>query len=161
MAHTNRNFVLAYIFLVGLPLLGLAGILKGGRHLTAPFSVDGAWKMVASQPLAPACKDFFSSVSSAPLSISQSGKSLVVTLNGGTRTTSGTLEGKIITAQFTVPDKSGAAQCGDGNLNLTATLDPLTDPRTISGTLSVEGCASCAPLEFRAARQPKPPGGTR
>ena len=161
MTHTNRNFLFAYIFLVALPIAGLVGILKSGRHLTAPFSVDGTWKMVSSQPVASACSDFFSSVSNSPLSISQSGKSLVVTLNGGTKTTSGILDGKIITAQIPGSDKSGAAQCGDSNLNLIANLDPLTEPRTISGTIAVEGCASCAPMQFRAARQPKPPGGTR
>ena len=160
MAHTNRNFILAYIFLVALPIAGLVGILKGGRHLTAPFSVDGTWKILSSQPVASSCSDFFSSVSTSPLLISQSGKSLVVSLNGGTRTASGTLDNKIITAQFS-GNKVAAAQCGDGNLNLTATLDPATEPRTLSGTIAVDGCASCAPLQFRAARQPKPPGGTR
>jgi hypothetical protein len=161
MTHTNRNFVLAYIFLVGLPLLGLVGILKSGRSLSAPFSVDGTWKIESSRPAASTCSDFFSSVSASPLSISQSGKSLIVTLNGGANATTGTLDGKLITARFSSLEKSGGAQCGEGNLTLTATLDPLAEPRTISGTLSVEGCASCAPMQFHAARLPKSPGGTR
>jgi len=168
ISHTNRNFVIAYILLVGLPLLGLVGILKSGRRLAAPFSVDGAWKIEsgASRPPASPCGNFLSSVSNAPLSISQSGKSLVVTLRGGTKTTTGTLDGKTVRAQFagTVrsgTDKSGAAECGDGSLTLAATLDPLAEPRTLSGTLSVEGCGSCAPLEFRAVKQPRSPGGTR
>jgi hypothetical protein len=168
ISHTNRNFVIAYILLVGLPLLGLVGILRGGRSLTAPFSVDGAWKIesgVSRLPASP-CGNFLSLVSNAPLSISQSGKSLVVTLTGGTKTTTGTLDGKTVRAQFagTVrsgADKSGAAACGDGSLTLAATLDPLAEPRTLSGTLSIEGCGSCTPLEFHAVRQPKSPGGTR
>jgi hypothetical protein len=151
--------VLAYIFLVGLPLLGLAGILKSGRGLKAPFSVDGAWKIEASAPSASPCGNLLSSISNAPLSISQSGKSLVVTVSGGTKTATGTLDGKIINAQFAGADQSSA--CGDGSLALSATLDPLAEPRTLSGTLSVEGCASCAPLAFRAVRQPKAPGNTR
>jgi hypothetical protein len=148
---------------VGLPLLGLVGILRSGRSLTAPFSVDGAWKIESGAGRLPAspCGNFLSSVSNAPLSISQSGKSLVVTLSGGTKATTGTLEGKTIKAQFTGADKSGAAACGDGSLTLAATLDPLAEPRTLSGTLSVEGCGSCTPLEFHAVRQPKNPGGTR
>jgi len=160
ISHTNRNFVIAYIFLVALPLLGLVGILRSGRGLTAPFSVDGAWKIEsgAGTPSASSCGNFFSSVSNAPLSISQSGKSLVVTLSGA-KTTMGTLDGKTIKAQFTAADRPAA--CGDGGLTLTATLDPLAEPRTLRGTLSVEGCNSCAPLEFRAVRQPKSPGGTR
>jgi hypothetical protein len=86
----------------------------------------------------------------------------VVTLSGANAT--GTLDGKTIKAQFTGADrrgedrrgedKSGAAVCGDG-LTLTATLDRLTEPRALSGTLSIEGCSSCALLEFRAVRQPR------
>jgi hypothetical protein len=153
---------------VGLPLLGLVGILRSGRGLTAPLSVDGAWKIESGASRLPAspCGNFFSSVSNAPLSISQSGKSLVVTLSGGTKTTTGTLDGKTVRAQFagTVrsgADKSGAAACGDGSLILAATLDPLAEPRTLSGTLSIEGCGSCRPLEFHAVRQPKSAGGMR
>ena len=168
ISHTNRNFVIAYILLVGLPLLGLVGVLRSGRSLTAPFSVDGAWKIEPGASRLPAspCGNFLSSVSNAPLSISQSGKSLVVTLSGGTKTTTGTLDGKTVRAKFagTVrsgADKSGAAACGDDSLTLAATLDPLAEPRTLSGTLSIEGCGSCPPLEFRAVRQPKSPGGMR
>ena len=39
MTHSKRNFVLAYAFLVALPILGLAGILKFERHLTVPSVV--------------------------------------------------------------------------------------------------------------------------
>jgi hypothetical protein len=163
---------------VALPVLGLVGILKSGRRLTAPFSVDGAWKMESSDlslsPSASPCGNFLSSVSISPISISQSGKALVVTLGRG-KTTTGTLDGKIIKAQFagtasagadkSVADKSGAddssAECGGGGFTLAATLDPQAEPRTLSGTLSVEGCNSCAPMEFRAVRQPRSPGGTR
>jgi hypothetical protein len=148
---------------VGLPLLGLVGILRSGRSLTAPFSVDGAWKIESGASRLPAspCGNFLSSVSNAPLSISQSGKSLVVTFSGGTKTTTGTLDGKTIKAQFTGADKSGAAACGDGALTFAATLDPLAEPRTLSGTLFIEGCGSCTPLEFHGVRQPKSAGGTR
>jgi len=175
ISHSNRNFVLAYILLVALPILGLVAVLKSGRTLTAPFSVDGAWKIesgaghFSASPVSPSpiaaepCADFFSSVSNAPLSISQSGKTLVVTLSDA-KTATGTLDGTAIKAQFSGlgadKDKSEAAQCGDG-LTLTATLDPQAEPRTLSGRLSVEGCAACAPVEFRAVRQPRPAGGTR
>jgi hypothetical protein len=84
-----------------------------------------------------------------------------MTLSGGAKTTTGTIDGKLMQAHFSGADKSGAAACGDGALTLTATLDPVAEPRTLSGTLSVEGCASCAPIEFHAVRQPKSAGGTR
>jgi len=148
---------------VGLPVLGLVGVLKSGRGLTAPFSVDGVWKMESGLPSTSACSDFLSAVSQAPISISQSGKTLVVTLNGGTKSNTGTLDGKILKAQFSGTDLSGSHRSGAecGNLALTATLDPLAEPRTLSGTLSAEGCGSCVPLEFHALRQPRSAGGTR
>lgn len=160
ISHTNRNFVIAYIFLVGLPLLGLAGILRSGRSLTAPFSVDGAWKMEsgASRLSTSPCGDFLASVSNATILISQSGKTLVVTLAGGTKTTTGTIDGKIIKAQFA---GASAAACRDRGLTLTATLDPLAEPRTFTGTLAVEDCGSCLPLEFHSVRQPRTPRGAR
>src|SRR5437660_12104382 len=140
MSHTNRNFVIAYILLVGLPLLGLAGVLKSGRSLNAPFSVDGAWKIDAGAINASAapCGDFLSSVSNSPVSISQSGTSLVINLGGG-KTTTGTLAGKTIKAQFAGAENPNATDCSDRALALTATLDPLTEPRTMSGQISVEG----------------------
>ena len=93
--------------------------------------MDGAWKIESSHPAVSSCGNYLSSLSSAPLSISQSGKTLVVTLGGGTKSATGTLDGKIIKAEF-----AGAAECGSRGLTLTATLDPLAEPRTLSGTLA-------------------------
>jgi hypothetical protein len=161
VSHSNRNFVIAYILLVGLPLLGLVGVLRSGRSLNAAFSVDGSWKvqLEAAHASAAPCGDFLSSVSNSPVSISQSGTSLVIGLGG--QTTIGTLTGKTIKAQFAGAENPNASDCRDRSLALTATLDPLSEPRTLRGTLSVEGCESCAPVEFRAVRQLRSAGGAR
>jgi hypothetical protein len=161
ISHSNRNFVLAYVFLVALPILGLLGILRSGRHLTAPFSVDGTWKIeaAANRVPAPTCSNFLSAVSNAPLSISQSGEQLVVGLNGGSKTAAGVLEGKTIRASFSAAENSGQADCAGQPWTLTATLNPQTEPKTLRGKLSVAGCASCVPLEFRAVRQPRTVSG--
>lgn len=162
MAHTNRNFVIAYVLLVGIPLLALAGVLRSGRSLKAPFSVDGVWKVDADASHAPAsgCGDLLSAMAASPLSISQSGTSLVIGIGAG-RTTTGNLDGKTVRAQFGGTVNSTSAGCGDHSFALAATLDPLTEPRTLSGKLSVDGCDTCAPLDFRATRQPRPAGATR
>jgi hypothetical protein len=111
-----------------------------------------------NQSSASRCADFLSAISKAPVSISQSGKTLVIGLNNG-KTATGTLDGKTVKAQFTGTDKSGVAECGDG-LTLTATLEPLAQPRALSGMFSIDGCGSCAPVEFHAVRQqPKSAGG--
>ena len=143
-------------------MLGLVGVLRSGHSLNAPFSVDGAWKInagTAGQTSSAPCADFLSSVSNSPVSISQSGASLVIGLGG--KTTTGSLDGKTIKAQFAGAVTPNAADCSDHSLTLTGTLDPMTEPRTVSGRLSVEGCPFCAPVDFHAVRQPKSPGATR
>jgi hypothetical protein len=167
MSRTNRNFVVAYVLLVGLPLLGLAGVLKSGRSLVAPISVDGIWKIEAgasrlSSALASqSCDKTVASLAVGSLGISQSGKSLVLTFSGGSKAVaSGALEGKNLSASF-VParDASPDNRCGDQLITLAATIDAQVEPRSLSGVLSVNGCASCVPLEFRAVRQPRTPTG--
>jgi histidine ammonia-lyase len=161
MSRTSRNFVVAYILLVGLPLLGLAGVLRSGRSLTAPVSVDGTWKLEAdSRPISQPCAKAISSLSSAPLVISQSGKSLALTINGAPKTAGqGAIEGKNITAAF---DSLAAltSSCGNGSrIKLTAIVDPKSEPRSLAGYLLSADCVSCEPVPFHAVRQPKAQGG--
>ncbi|MGH9496536.1 MAG: hypothetical protein ACRD3B_16155 [Candidatus Sulfotelmatobacter sp.] len=154
MSRTSRKFVIAYIVLVGIPLAGLAFVLKAGNHLAAPYAVDGSWKFeVPDAPLASACSSFLS-ISGAAVSVSQSGKLLVISLNGKTAT--GTLDGKSLRAQFVGTDD--APGCSDHALTLAATLETGTEPRSMAGSLSFSNCASCS-VDFRAVRQPRAPGG--
>ncbi len=163
MSHRSRNFVVAYILLVGLPLLGLAGVLRSGRSLTAPISVDGVWKIEADGGrLATLACDQSLSFSSSSVVISQSGKSLVLTFNDSSKTvSSGVLEGKNLKASVVLGrDSSSKSGCGDDQaLTLTARVDPSREPRSMTGLLSVKACTSCVPVEFHAVRQPRVAGG--
>lgn len=155
MSRTSRNFVVAYIILVGLPLLALAGVLRSGRHLSAPLSVDGSWKIDAGQSsVAHHPCGAVSSLINSPLLISQSGRSLEVEFKG---TSAGTasLNGTDLKSSMSVDDSS----CGNGQMILAATVDPKSEPRSLAGKLSFPGCQSCTPVEFRAVRQPKPQSG--
>ena len=103
MPHTSRNFVVAYVLLVGLPLLGLAGVLRSGRSLVAPISIDGTWKVegdtgnVSNQ----SCGKTVSSLVNTTLLISQSGKSLALTFDNPAKTAaSGILDGKNLKASI-------------------------------------------------------------
>ncbi|HEV2468687.1 MAG TPA: hypothetical protein VGS78_05800 [Candidatus Sulfotelmatobacter sp.] len=158
MSRTNRNFVVAYIVLVGLPLLGLAGILRSGRHLTAPISVDGTWRIevngnAAAGPACAAASTFLSS----PFVIGQSGRNLIVTFGKNKATATGTLDNKSLNTSIPAGDEVSAAQCGPAML--TAAVNPAAEPRSMSGQLSFPGCQTCAPVEFRAIRQPRSPSG--
>lgn len=164
MPHTSRNFVVAYILLVGLPLLGLAGVLRTGRTLVAPISIDGNWKIQgdASRITGPSCSKTMASLLNSSLVISQSGTSLALTFNTPSKIpASGSLEGTSLKAVIAPPRNSAAeAGCGGELLpTITASVDPKSEPRTLAGILSVSGCASCAAVEFRAVRQPKAPIG--
>jgi hypothetical protein len=156
MAHQNRNFVLAYILLVGLPIVGLVGVLRTGRTLKAPISVDGSWQLqadpvqLATLPCGKALME-----EDAALVISQSGNNFTLGISNGAKSSgSGLIEGRNVTASITPSaDWSGQAACVGNELSLIATVDPTADPRLLIGKLSAKNCSSCEPVEFRATRQ--------
>ena len=163
ISPANRTFAIAYILLVGLPLLGLAGALRSGRGLVAPISVDGVWKFVTdpSKPSAGRCAKSLASLQGSLVTISQSGRQLALTLsNGSPATGSGVIEGTTLNA--TVPlswapmDESG---CGSNTvLTLSATVHPRADARSMQGTISVNDCASCSSVQYQALRQTRSGG---
>ncbi len=157
MSSTSRNFVVAYVFLVGLPLLGLAGLLRSGRHLAAPLSVDGIWKIEAngSGGKTSSC-GAVATLLSAPLLVSQSGTNLVVSFGSSKIAVPGSLEGKSL--KTSIPDgESLSGTCGPAILS--AMIDATAEPRVLTGQLSFLGCQSCAPFVFRAVRQAKTASG--
>lgn len=158
MSSRNGRFIVAYILLVGLPLAGLAGVLRVGRHLKAPISIDGTWKVDVSTNYAAtqSCDRAIDSLLSSSLVVSQSGKILELTLNGTSKTiVSGELEGRNLKASLGT--RGGCPP--DQPVTLIASVDPTTEPKSLTGTLSLANCVSCSPLEFRAVRQPKTQSG--
>jgi hypothetical protein len=159
MAHSNRNFVIAYVLLVLLPVLGLVGVLRHGRGLNAPLSVDGVWRWQAdSSRLAMLpCAESLLSNQDPTLTISQSGANLVLDFNNRAKAAaSGVIEGTTLKASIVRPpgEVSEAGCTGGRALSLTATVDPKADPRSLVGMLSASGCPACAPVEIRASRAP-------
>src|SRR4249919_775348 len=72
----NRNFAVAYLLLVVIPILGLAGGLRSGSKLAAPTAIGGPWKMqvntfhLAALP----CAMSVATMRDVDFTISQSGK---------------------------------------------------------------------------------------
>jgi hypothetical protein len=155
MSNTNRNFIIAYILLVALPIVGLLGVLKTGRSLTAPISVDGLWQLqadptrLASLP----CGKTLGQNPETTLAISQSGKNFTLSLaNGPKSSASGVLDGATLKASV-VPAAPWSKETGCGvgrELSLVATIDPKTDPRSLAGILTVSDCPSCGSVAFHA-----------
>ena len=152
ISPTNRNFIIAYILLVGLPLLGLAGVLRAGHNLSAPISVDGAWTLQTET--ATLCGQ---TLQNSVLTISQSGNDLVVGLDPGLKTTgTGTLTGATIDATLPLAEMP-AGYCGsESGLALNAAIDSKAEPKTMLGRISVKGCAACTVVSYRAVRQDRP-----
>jgi len=161
MSNSNRNFIVAYILLVCLPVVGLVGVLKSGHKLTAPISLDGVWQLQAdlAQVAALPCGKNLAYAPDTAFAISQSGRNFTLTLvNGPKSAGSGFLDGTALKASVVPPAAwSAEAGCGDGReLSLVATVDPKADPRSLAGRLSVSNCPSCASVEFHAVRLAPP-----
>jgi hypothetical protein len=150
---SKYRITIAYACLVGMPLLGLAGLMRAGQHLVAPASISGAWNVEAdfSTLGATPCTALLSSVKQPFLSVAQSGVSVVATLNDAERTT---VPGSLHDRTLTMGDSSGpaskAANCTEA-IYLDATVDTRGEPRVIAGTLGVR-CVGCGSVPFRAVR---------
>jgi hypothetical protein len=157
MSSTSRRFIVAYVLLVCGPLAALIGVLKVGRTLTAPLSIDGVWTVDVnpSTPPADPCDQAASVLFDSPLVVSQSGKHLEITFKGASQgAVPAELDGTDLRASLR-PSGCASAQV----VKLVASVDPKSQPRALTGSLAVSNCASCAPLEFRAVRQTKSPSG--
>jgi hypothetical protein len=162
MSQFNRKFVFAYVVLVALPLVALAGILRSGRTLTAPPSVDGIWSLQidSTQLDSLPCGKTLAATPDKSIAISQSGKTFVLSFaNGPKALGSGTVEGTSLHASLTPStDWSAENGCGSGrSLTLLATVDKATTPRSLAGMLAVGNCPTCRTVEFHAVEQNAPP----
>ena len=120
------------MLLVGVPVLGLLGILEAGRGIAAPLSIGGEWTLEFDP--AARCASGPAGLRQPALSISQSGTEALITLNDGHATTlEATVHGDNLSAK-----------------SLTATISGKPGARTLEGTMNFDGCA---PVAFRAVRQ--------
>ncbi len=155
MTHSNRNFLFAYLLLVALPVVGLAGVLRSGRNLSAPISVGGTWKINTSpdQLAGIPCGKSLLAPNSA-FTVSQSGRAFTLNSpNSAWSAATGTVAGNTISATL-IPSALAAREngCGDHSLSLTATVDTKASPRSLQGTLRVQDCPVCAAVDFRGIR---------
>jgi hypothetical protein len=138
----KNHLVAAYLLLVGVPLLGLLGILEAGRGIRAPLSIGGEW-MFEFDRAAP-CATGPAGLRQPGLIISQSGIDALITLNDDRPTI---LEGSVNGA--TLNAKSQTA-------TIAASIAGEPGARTLEGRMSFDGCA---PVAFRAVRQSSKKGG--
>lgn len=143
----KNNLTLAYILLVGVPLLILAGTLRAGRNLTAEPAVFGEWMVERTPNSTPIgkCTALFAETGQTTLVVDQTGTTVSISFGDPRKTTfSGTLKNGRIAAQ---------GECGGTeSIRLEADVTGKPGQRSLQGRLWVEGCDSCAPVAFRASR---------
>jgi hypothetical protein len=152
-SHSKKRLVVSYVLLVGIPLLGVVGVLGVGRRLTAPISVAGTWdfRIDPSGSEAQSCVAGLGFTRSTVMDISQSGRYLTLTLNSQPKVgLQGTLRGTTVLAKFTSPLEASCDRAS--GLSMTAEIDKAA-PRIMSGILKFDGCASCGSANFQAVRQ--------
>ena len=153
MSTSTRKFALAYVVLVGLPIVGLLGTLRQGRHLSAPIGMDGNWVLQGKWTDLP-CGMSAVPPESAVLNLSQSGPKFELSLPNGLHTEeSGTITGTNLKATLSLSPEAKSECSPNQSVSLLATLNKDARPRTLEGTMMLEGCTSCSPVPFTAVRQ--------
>ena len=140
--------VFLYLFLVGIPVMAIAGILHYGGGLEAPPSIGGTWQLAlsVSAGAGPACIDV--PVGTA-LEISQSGVYLLLTLKDPLNAQ---LSGRLDHARVeAVGGLAAAGSCAGHPLALRADLQTESGEPRLVGSLAAAECGACAPVPFRAA----------
>jgi hypothetical protein len=155
VTNSNRNFVLAYVVLVALPLLGLAGVLRSGRNLSAPTSINGVWKISANQERStgfPCGQSLLGQ--NAAFTISQSGTAFTLSFsNPAGSASTGAIQGNLMNATL-IPSAAGAKEngCGEHSISMTATVNAKESPRSLQGELRAQDCSECPLIAFRGVR---------
>ena len=138
--------LLLYLALVGLPLLGVSGILRAGSGLVAPPSFGGTWALATADAPGGCARP------AGPLRVTQSGRRAQVTL--GAVAAGADVDGRRLRTRGAV---ATAGPCAGWRVEAEGVGGPV--PEALTGRLVPEGCA-CAPVPFRASRRASRPSAT-
>jgi hypothetical protein len=141
-----------YLTLVGLPGLGILGVLRAGDGLNPPASVGGSWSVELGGPGDASCAGQLLGSGPRVMSVSQSGTQLVLSLGGeGGARLSGEIERGDVSAESSAPrgDEAG----GRAPVRLRAALD---GRERLRGSLFFEKCPGDAAVSFTATREGGP-----
>jgi hypothetical protein len=140
--RTHARSIAVYALLVGLPLVGLLGVLRKGHDLEAPPPVDGTWwvNVGASCGLS----------GGERLEIVQSGQYVAVSL-ADREPLQGRFRDGVLRARGGARE-SFAPGCSEGQVELVLRLGE--DAGRLEGTGGIEGCSACPPRPISAVRAP-------
>jgi hypothetical protein len=133
--------ILHYLALVGLPILGILGLLQLGSSLQAPASIGGIWLLqpADAEVQNADCAKLFTETAVPTLLISQSGIFLQLTMN---TTEKLTLTGRLTGLEVVAEADTAVFQ---------ATINRESEPDSLTGKLLIPPCT----LSLTGLRQPE------
>jgi len=146
------------MFLVGVPVLAVSGVLRVGERLRPPIFVGGTWNIEQAAPTDAdsLCGDSLINPNRTILTISQSGSHLTLMLNDENRTTfAGEIRDASIVATITrlTSDPSLDAQgFSPASVEFHATVERSSESDRLLGALTSRDCPTSALTSFTATR---------
>lgn len=134
---------LHYLVLVGIPIVGVLGLLRLGSNLEPPISVGGEWYLALtnSTQVEASCAGLLDANVQPVLTVSQSGPHLVLELNTAEKIRfKGTLNESTITTAQNEPE----------TVVFQVTIDHQSQPNTLAGAVTLPACKT--PLTFTGFR---------
>jgi hypothetical protein len=153
--------VLWYLAFVGVPFLALLGILRLGEGLVPPRAVHGQYSVTFDSSGSGRCVFDMLQDGERRLHVSQSGPRLE--LMWGSLLLEGSVSGDNVQAAAVLGDsgKPGSGSCLTADtMVLSGLLERTADADGLTGEFRMPGCATCAPVPFRAARLPDQRGAS-
>jgi hypothetical protein len=152
--HTLR-VILQYAVLVGIPFLGVLGVMNLGAKLSPPPSIQGKWILdadIESNKRTP-CAQRLSGFQDKAITIFQSGYFLEIRIPNPKRDLlAGRLEGATLLAE------APPALFGDdvfGLLRITGAVEPDGGGRVMRGVIAMPRQVDCVPVPFVARLSPE------
>lgn len=133
MATTWLRAATEYFILVGLPLVGLVGLLHFGSSLQAPPAVYGVWELRSVEETQPSCtQQLFGS----PLALVQSGRFLHA--ETAAHTWNGRLENGHLRLHTPLHDGACSGKIAVLDVPVSQSAAPL-----LHGTVQIKDCNAC------------------
>jgi hypothetical protein len=153
----HRRFALEYLTLVGLPFLGVMGVLRIGGHYAAPPSIDGKWSLDArfDENDNTPCAEHLAVFREPSFRIRQAGVFVEVTLFNAF---SDRLHGRFDGGHFVAEVKPRLF--GDDVFDLLRVYGTLTEAdgrRLLRGVIAMPRRIDCAPIPYIASPEPLQP----
>lgn len=149
--------ILLYVSLVGLPVLGILGLLQVGQTLSAPISLAGKWnaQLIPRNPQDLAGNNSLLRPGPTTLNITQSGPNLLLSFEDDPKATFvGNIRDMTINAGMVRQDaKATYTSNGTTSIFLRARVDRHTSPERLLGVLTFANESVRIEVPLTAIRQ--------